>query len=192
MSALPAISLSTQMSSRQIAEVVNARHDNVLQTIRALINGGILSRQETPYVHPQNGRSYTEFLLNFRDTMVVASGYSAELRAAIIDRWLELESEARAIQADDARIAALEARVAALEAPPALPPRRSKPDAATRLSAFIRERGSATRSEILRQLRDLSAAELDTALDRLGVEGHVVVVLRPTGSRPAEVCRWVQ
>jgi phage regulator Rha-like protein len=79
------------MSSREIAELVDSSHDSVLKTVRALVARGVVSGNETPYRHPQNGQSYPEFLLTFRDTMVVVSGYSAELRARIIDRWQELE-----------------------------------------------------------------------------------------------------
>lgn len=81
------------MSSREIADLTNASHDNVLKTIRALVARGVVSGNETPYVHPQNGQTYSEFLLSYRDTMVVVSGYSVELRARIIDRWQELEAQ---------------------------------------------------------------------------------------------------
>lgn len=80
------------MSSREIADLTGSAHDNVLKTIRALVAKGVVLGNETPYVHPQNGQTYTEFLLSYRDTMVVVSGYSVELRARIIDRWQELES----------------------------------------------------------------------------------------------------
>ena len=200
MSALPAIDFGSRMSSRQIAEVVDARHDNVLQTIRALINGGVLSEQETPYIHPQNGQTYAEFLLTFRDTMVVASGYSAQLRAKIIDRWLELEAERRQPSPGDARIAALEARVAALEAKPAPQPRLFvRPDAADRILDFVRKRGTVTKSELLRQFRDMTAVECNAALERLCGDGRIAVAfVRPpgrigkSGGRTAAVCRWVQ
>lgn len=82
------------MSSREIADLTNSGHDNVLKTIRALVARGVVSGNETPYVHPQNGQTYSEFLLSYRDTMVVVSGYSVELRARIIDRWQELETQA--------------------------------------------------------------------------------------------------
>lgn len=94
---LPVISMAgaqPTMSSREIATLTGGSHDNTLKTIRALIGRGVVSGNETPYVHPQNGETYTEFLLDFRNTMVVASGYSAELRAKIIDRWIQLESGA--------------------------------------------------------------------------------------------------
>ena len=74
------------MSSREIAGLTGATHDNVLKTIRALAGKGVVSGNETPYVHPQNGQTYSEFLLDYRDTMVVVSGYSVELRVKIIDR----------------------------------------------------------------------------------------------------------
>lgn len=80
------------MTSREIAELTGSSHDSVLKTVRRLVSEGIVSANETPYTHPQNGQNYSEFRLSFRDTMVVVSGYSAELRAKIIDRWQELEA----------------------------------------------------------------------------------------------------
>lgn len=82
------------MTSREIAEIVGSPHESVLKTVRRLIAEGIVSGNDTPYIHPQNGRQYPEFQLDYRNTMVVASGYSAEIRARIIDRWMELESAA--------------------------------------------------------------------------------------------------
>lgn len=79
------------MTSREIAETVGSDHHNVLATIRRLRAEGVIAGNETPYTHEQNGQTYTEFCLTYRDTMVVASGYSSELRARIIDRWMDLE-----------------------------------------------------------------------------------------------------
>lgn len=87
---------SATMSSREIAELTGSTHDNVLKTIRGLVGKGVVFGNETPYRHPQNGQIYGEFLLSFRDTMVVVSGYSAEMRARIIDRWQELEKQVAA------------------------------------------------------------------------------------------------
>lgn len=82
------------MSSREIAELTGSTHDNVLKTVRQLVKKGVVSSNETPYTHRQNGQTYAEFLLSYRDTMVVVSGYSVELRAKIIDRWQDLEQQA--------------------------------------------------------------------------------------------------
>ena len=82
------------MSSREIADLVVKTHDNVLRDARALVKQGVLKTEETPYTHEQNGQVYPEFLLSQRDTLVLVSGYSAKLRARIIDRWQELEERA--------------------------------------------------------------------------------------------------
>ncbi|WP_298700958.1 phage regulatory protein/antirepressor Ant [uncultured Brevundimonas sp.] len=81
------------MSSREIADLTGSTHDNVLKTVRGLIKRGVVSGNETPYVHPQNGQTYSEVHLDYRNTMVVVSGYSVELRAKIIDRWQALEQQ---------------------------------------------------------------------------------------------------
>lgn len=90
----PAQSSAITMSSREIAEYVGTSHDSVLKTVRQLAERGVVSANETPYIHPQNRQTYPEFQLSYRDTMVVVSGYSVEVRARIIDRWQELEAQA--------------------------------------------------------------------------------------------------
>lgn len=84
------------MSSREIAELTGKRHDNVLADIRRMLSeiheeGGVLKFQDTP-TNPQNGQSYQVFNLPKRETLILVSGYSTELRARIIDRWQELEN----------------------------------------------------------------------------------------------------
>lgn len=90
----PAQSSAITMSSREIAEYVGTSHDSVLKTVRQLAERGVVSANETRYIHHQNGQTYPEFQLSYRDTMVVVSGYSVEVRAQIIDRWQELEAQA--------------------------------------------------------------------------------------------------
>lgn len=79
------------MDSRDIAKLTGKRHDHVLRDIRdlqekvkdALIYGGIyLDRY---------GREKPIFKLPYRETMILLSGYSVELRAKVIDRWIALE-----------------------------------------------------------------------------------------------------
>lgn len=93
-----AANTAVTMTSREIAELTGSSHFNVLTSIRSLVERGVISGNETPYTHPQNGQTYTEFRLTYRDTMVVVSGYSVELRAKIIDRWQELEAQATAVR----------------------------------------------------------------------------------------------
>lgn len=89
-----AIQAVKTMTSRELAELTLSTHDSVLKTIRRQIKAGVVSPNETPYTNDQNGQTYTEFHLGFRDAMVIASGYSTNLRARIIDRWMQLEASA--------------------------------------------------------------------------------------------------
>ena len=84
------------MSSREIAELTDKEHRNVMRDIRAMLvelhgEGGVLSFEHTQ-INPQNGQSYPVYLLPKRETLILVSGYSLALRAKIIDRWQELES----------------------------------------------------------------------------------------------------
>lgn len=83
------------MSSREIADICQARHNDVVATIERLINEGVLrlGRNTARAHHPEGGgRPTMVYDLTKRDCLIVVSGYSAALRARIIDRWLELES----------------------------------------------------------------------------------------------------
>jgi Rha family phage regulatory protein len=88
------------MSSREIAELTGKRHDNVMRDIRVMLvelhgEGGVLSFEDT-HTNPQNGQTYPVFMLPKRETLILVSGYSVELRARIIDRWRELEARVAA------------------------------------------------------------------------------------------------
>lgn len=86
------------MSSREIAEICETRHNQVVETIERLFAKGVLreSRKTTRTHRPDGGGRPTEvYDLTKRDTLVVASGYNEELRARIIDRWQELEETIR-------------------------------------------------------------------------------------------------
>lgn len=93
---LPAAPLT--MSSREIAERTGKRHDNVMRDIRAMLgeldpDGFNVLRFEGVYFDAKNERRL-EFRLPKRETLILVSGYSVKMRAAIIDRWQELEAQA--------------------------------------------------------------------------------------------------
>lgn len=84
------------MSSREIAELTGKRHDHVMRDIRAMLvdlhgEGGIPSFGDT-HINEQNGQSYPIFRLPKRESLILVSGYSVQVRARIIDRWQELEA----------------------------------------------------------------------------------------------------
>jgi phage regulator Rha-like protein len=85
------------MSSREIADLCEKRHDNVMRDIREMLGelhgqGGILKFEDT-HRNSQNGQAYPIFRLPKRETLILVSGYRLDLRAKIIDRWQELEEK---------------------------------------------------------------------------------------------------
>ncbi|WP_050470633.1 phage antirepressor KilAC domain-containing protein [Herbaspirillum chlorophenolicum] len=92
---IAAIGFVQTMSSREIADLVEKRHDNVMRDIRLMLvelhgEAGILNFEDT-FLNEQNGQVYPIFRLPKREALILVSGYKLELRARIIDRWQELE-----------------------------------------------------------------------------------------------------
>ena len=85
------------MSSREIAELVESRHDNVRVTIERLAERGVIAlpaMQEKP----TGGRPSVEYVFSGekgkRDSLVVVAQLSPEFTGRLVDRWQELESQA--------------------------------------------------------------------------------------------------
>lgn len=81
---LAILSKTTTMTSREIAELVGSTHDNVLKAVRRLISEGVVFCKESPRINQQNGQTYQEFTLDFKDTMVVLLGYGVKFRSSIM------------------------------------------------------------------------------------------------------------
>ena len=80
------------MSSREIAELCDKEHRNVLADIRTMceqLNLDVLTFQHI-YLDSMN-REQTEYLLDKETCLCLVAGYNAKLRMAIIKRWQELE-----------------------------------------------------------------------------------------------------
>lgn len=84
------------MTSLQIAEATGRQHKNVMRDIRNLIKQ-LEDRAEFNFelgnYQDANGQSRPCYLLTKKDSLLLASGYDANLRAKIINRWEELEME---------------------------------------------------------------------------------------------------
>lgn len=92
---LPKAGEQRTMSSLEIAELTDKRHDNVMRDTRTMLvalhgEGGLLRFEDT-YRNPQNGQDYPCFRLPYDETMTLITGYSIPLRAAVVRRWRELE-----------------------------------------------------------------------------------------------------
>lgn len=81
------------MSSREIAELTQKQHKHILDDIRKLLNElGLSTAEFSAMYKADNGQAYECFNLPKRECLILVSGYSIALRAKIIDRWQELES----------------------------------------------------------------------------------------------------
>jgi phage regulator Rha-like protein len=83
------------MSSREIAELCDKRHDHVMRDIRdmlAQIHVGADAPKFGGVYKAGNGEDRPCFNLPKRETLILVSGYNLIMRAKIIDRWQELEA----------------------------------------------------------------------------------------------------
>lgn len=82
------------MSSRQIADVVESRHDSVKRTMATLSLKGVITVTQTVEPIPGGGKPVTIYHVNKRDSYVVVAQLSPEFTARLVDRWQELEENA--------------------------------------------------------------------------------------------------
>ena len=104
------------MSSLEIAKLTGKEHFNVLVDIRKMLEElelGDLKFQDT-YLSAQK-KQMPCFNLPKRECFILVSGYNLKLRAAIIDRWQELENQSKPSM-PTTYIAALEALIASEKA----------------------------------------------------------------------------
>lgn len=81
------------MSSREIAELTEKRHPDVKRDIQAQLGQlGDVSRFAHTYLDASN-RVQTEYNLPRRECEILITGYDVKRRAAVIDRWFQLETQ---------------------------------------------------------------------------------------------------
>lgn len=88
------------MSSREIAELVQSRHDNVKTTVDRLVAKGVIQLPSLQEVKNHLGQTVSEYQLGKRDSLIVVAQLCPEFTAAIVDRWQELEEQVRIAMPD--------------------------------------------------------------------------------------------
>ncbi|MBP0047672.1 Rha family transcriptional regulator [Marinobacterium sp. AK62] len=81
------------MTSAEIADLVEARHDSVKRTIERLAERGAI--QLPPLVEVQNhlGQRVSVYSVGKRDSYVIVAQLSPEFTARLVDRWQALEQQ---------------------------------------------------------------------------------------------------
>ncbi len=163
------------MSSREIAELTGKRHDNVLRDID-FIHSNLSESSKSVSYKGYNNQSQREWLLTKRDTLLVVSGYSVELRARIIDRWQELEEQVRKAALPDFANPAEAARAWANEYEQKLIAQEKLSIAAPKAEVYDRivERNNLYNASQVAQKFGQSAVWLNKQLEQFGVYNRSV------------------
>lgn len=92
-------STAIRMTSQEIADLVQVRHDNVKRSVERLAESGVITlppMEETSFLN-SIGRTQHSQVYAFigeqgkRDTMIIVAQLSPQFLGTVVDRWLELE-----------------------------------------------------------------------------------------------------
>lgn len=82
------------MSSREIAELTGKRHQHIKRDIQSMCEQLGIDASSFGHIYLDNlNRQQTEYRLPRRKCEILVTGYDVVRRAAVIDRWLELETK---------------------------------------------------------------------------------------------------
>lgn len=86
-----------RMSSRDIADLVESRHDDVKRSIERLAERGAIQLPPMADVKNHLNQSVTVYMVGKRDSYVVVAQLSPEFTARLVDRWQELEAASNSV-----------------------------------------------------------------------------------------------
>lgn len=88
------VSSEMTMTSREIADLVELRHDNVKRTIEKMDFDKIISHpQFEDGIKSANGVTEKVYIICKRDTYIIVSQLSSSFIGSLFDRWIELEAQ---------------------------------------------------------------------------------------------------
>ena len=99
------------MTSLEIAELVESRHDVVKQSIERLANRGVISLPPLVEVKIRRERreeTVSVYQIGKRDSYVIVAQLSPEFTARLVDRWQELEQQTLVTPANLSRLQLIE------------------------------------------------------------------------------------
>jgi phage regulator Rha-like protein len=108
-----------RMTSQEIADLVEKRHDNVKRTIETLAEQGVIAFPQIEE-KPTAGRPVQVFVFTGeqgkRDSIIVVAQLSPEFTARLVDRWQELEAKQGQSALNPANLSRLQLIQMAMEA----------------------------------------------------------------------------
>lgn len=162
------------MNSREITEVIKnlpnvkeKRHANICRDIKKQLEEQGINQLnfESVYLDSKNEQR-TCYELDYEQTMILVSGYSIPIRAAIVKRLAELEKQLQK-QAPTTYIDALKALVVAEEAKEKLQLHSNIQD--QRIGRLVHNSRSYTTTEIAKELGFTSASAFNNELKERGI-----------------------
>lgn len=87
--------VTATMSSLEISELVESRHDSVKRTIERLSERGTIQLPPLVDVKNSQGQTVQVYKIEKRDSYVIVAQLSPEFTARLVDRWQELESQSQ-------------------------------------------------------------------------------------------------
>lgn len=99
MNALMNASQPQTMTSKQIAVVVEKRHDNVKRTIENLANQGVISFTQIEETSHQGAgaRPVAVYVVSERDSYIIVAQLCPEYTAKLVDYWMATKNQAPAL-----------------------------------------------------------------------------------------------
>ena len=91
-------STAMTMTSKEMADLTEKRHDNVKRLIETLANQEVISLPQIEEVKVQRERReevVSVYRIGKRDSYIIVAQLSPEFTARLVDRWQELEDQAR-------------------------------------------------------------------------------------------------
>lgn len=201
------------MSSSEIAELVESRHDHVRVSIQRLAERGVITLPAARE-KPTAGRPSLEYVFTGeqgkRDSIIVVAQLSPEFTARLVDRWQELESQvakpaelstleilAIAMESEKGRLLAIEQRDHAIATKAQIGSRREATAMATASKArreadkLRDELGFSARHATILQVEDATGIDADyVPLRRWCKANEVTPVTVPDKRYPRGVKAW--
>ena len=170
---LAKINTSLTMSSREIAELVESRHDKVKQSIERLVERGVISQPPMGDGEKSaNGVTEKLYHVGKRDSYIVVAQLCPEFTARLVDRWQELEAKVGTLAVPDFSNPAIAARAWADQYEARLIAEKTKAEIGTRREATAMNTASQAIKKVAALEQQLDRSKEYCTVKRMSMINH--------------------